>query len=58
MKRVNAKQHQDELRYGRSAGIQCSCMSLVSILWNLIKNVTQLDTFDLHKSMVKLCLRK
>ena len=47
MKVVQATQHQGDIRYGMSSGIQCSCMSLMSVCWTLFKSVSIWDSFDL-----------
>ena len=35
MKVVQITHHQGDVRYGMSGGIQCSCMSLMSVHWTL-----------------------
>ena len=33
MKVAQANHHQGDARYGKSRGMQCSCMSVISITW-------------------------
>ena len=40
---VRATHHQRDLRYGATAGIQCSCMSLMSVCWNSFISETTWD---------------
>ena len=47
MKRVRATHHQRDLRYGATASFQCSCMSLMSVCWNIVISVTTWDGTDL-----------
>ena len=54
IKVVQATHHQGDVkygistgRYGISTGIQCSCMSLVSLRWTLFKSSALCDKFDL-----------
>ena len=47
MKVVQATHHQSDIRYGMFRGIQCSCMSLMSVFWTLFKSVSIWDSFDL-----------
>ena len=54
IKVVQATHHQGDIkygistgRYGISTGIQCSCMSLVSLRWTLFKSPALWDKFDL-----------
>ena len=35
---IKAGQHQEKVRYGTFRGIQCSCMSLVSVSCTLFKS--------------------
>ena len=44
---VQATHHQGDLRYGATAGIQCSCMSLMSVCWSTFISVTMWDGTDL-----------
>ena len=44
---VRVTHHQGDLRYGVTAGIQCSCMSLMSVYWNTFIAVTTWDGTDL-----------
>ena len=47
IKVVQATHHQGNVRYGTSSGIQCSCMSLMSVTWTLFTSPDMWDTFDL-----------
>ena len=48
MKVVQTTHHQGDIRYGMSSrGIQCSCMSLMSVSWTLFKCESIWDSFDL-----------
>ena len=47
IKVVQATHHQGDVRYGISTGMQCSCMSLVSLRWTLFKSPALWDKFDL-----------
>ena len=40
---VRATHHQRDLRYGATADIQCSCMSLMSVCWNSFISETTWD---------------
>ena len=40
---VRSTHHQRDLRYGATAGIQCSCMSLMSVCWNSFISETTWD---------------
>ena len=45
---VRASHHQGDSRYGISSGMQCSCMSLMSICWTMFKKlVARWDMFEL-----------
>ena len=44
---VQTTHHLGDIRYGMSRGIQCSCMSLMSVYWTLFKSVSIWDSFDL-----------
>ena len=46
---VKATHHQEDSRYGASAGIQCSCMSLRPVCWNMFKSVARWDGYDLDR---------
>ena len=46
IKVVQATHHQGDVRYGASRGIQCSCMSLISVSWTLFKFLGLWDKFD------------
>ena len=47
MKVLQATHHEGDVRYGMSRGIQCSCMSLMSVFWTLFKSASIWDSFDL-----------
>ena len=47
IKVVQATLHQGDIRYGMSRGMQCSCMSLMSVYWILFKSARILDSFDI-----------
>ena len=47
MKVVQVTHHQGDIRYGMTMGMQCSCMSLMSVFWTLFKSVSIWDSFDL-----------
>ena len=48
IKVVQATLHQGDIRYGMSSGMQCSCMSLMSVYWILFKSARILDSFDIN----------
>ena len=45
--------HQRDVRYGASRGIQCSCLSLMSITWTLFRSPGLWDKFDLDSILGK-----
>ena len=47
IKVVQASHHQGDVRYGAFRGIQCLCMSLISVSWTLFKSPGLWDKFDL-----------
>ena len=47
MKVVQVTNHQGDVRYRMLRGIQCSCMSLMSVCWTLYKSASIWDSFDL-----------
>ena len=47
MKVVQATHHQGDIRYRMLTGIQCSCMSLMSVCWALFKSASIWDSFGL-----------
>ena len=53
IKVVQATHHQGEVRYGASRGIQCLCMSLISVSWTLFKSPQLWDKFDLDSILGK-----
>ena len=38
---VQATHHKEDSRYGAPAGIQCSCMSIMAVSWNIFKAVAR-----------------
>ena len=42
-------QAKGDIRYGTTAGIQCSCMSLMSICWSIVKTIARWDSDDLDR---------
>ena len=44
-----ATHHQGDICYGTTTGIQCSCMSLMSISWRILKTIARWDNDDLNK---------
>ena len=36
--------YQGDIRYGSTAGIQCLCISLMAVCWDLIKSVSRWDS--------------
>ena len=46
---VQATHHQGDSRYGASESIQCSCMSLMAVCWNMFKSVARWDGYDLDR---------
>ena len=53
MKVVQATHQQGDIRYGMSRGIQCSCMSLMSVCWTLFKTESMRHSFDLDCMLQK-----
>ena len=53
IKTVQASHHQGDIRYGNTRGIQCSCMSLLSISWTVIKLPSFWDIFDLDSILYR-----
>ena len=53
IKAVKAAQHQGDVRYGTSRGMQCSCMSLMSVTWTLFRSPAIQDKFDLDSILRK-----
>ena len=39
--------HQGDVRYGKSSGIQCFCVSLISVTWKLFRSPGIWDKFNL-----------
>ena len=48
MKVVHAIFYQDDNKYGILSGIQCSCMSFMSVSCTLFKSVSTWDSFGLN----------
>ena len=46
---MQATHHQGDSRYVTSAGIQCLCMSLMAVCWNMFKSVARWDGYDLDR---------
>ena len=53
IKEVQATHHQGDGRYGTSSGMQCLCMSLMSITWTLLRSPGLWDKFDLDSILGK-----
>ena len=53
IKLVQETQYRGDVRYGASLGIQCSCMSLVSVIWTLFKSPGLWDKYDLDSILDK-----
>ena len=47
MKVVQATHHKGDVRYLMSMGMQCSCISPMSVCWTLFKSASIWDSFDL-----------
>ena len=47
IKVVQVTHHKGDVRYGTYSGIQCLCMSLMSVNWILFRSLGMWDTFDL-----------
>ena len=57
IKVFQAINHQGDIRYGVwwvSRGVQCSCMSLISVSWTLFKSPGLRDKFDLYSALGKM----
>ena len=46
---VQATHHQGDIPSGIAAGIQCSCVSLKSISWRMLKTIARCDNDDLNR---------
>ena len=44
---VQATHHQGDVRYGTFEGIQCSCMSPISVGWTIFRSPGQWNKLDL-----------
>ena len=53
LKVVQATHHQGDVRYCTFRGIQCSCISLMSITWVLFRSLDLWDKFDLDSILGK-----
>ena len=53
IKVLQASHHQGDIRYVMSRGVQCSCMSLMSVSWTLLKSASIWDSFDLDCTLQK-----
>ena len=49
---VQASHHQGDVRYGTSWGMQCSCISLISVNWVLFKSPGLQDKFNFKKDCI------
>lgn len=47
IKVVQVTHDQSDARYGAPSGMQCSCMSLISVTWTLIRSPSLWDKFRL-----------
>ena len=54
IKEVQATHRQGDDRYGTSRGIQCLCMSLLSITWTLLRSPGLWDKFNLDSILGKV----
>ena len=50
---VQGTNHQGDIRYGTTAGIQCLCISLIAVRWSLIKSISRWDIIDLDQILGK-----
>ena len=50
---VQVTHHQGDIRYGTSWGIQCSCMSLVSLTWTSLRSPGLWNKFALDSILGK-----
>ena len=46
---VPTTHHHGDVRYGTSRGIQCSCMSLVSVIWTMFRSPGLRDKLDISR---------
>ena len=53
IKVFQATHYQGDVRYGSSKGIQCSCMSLISVIWTLLRSPNQWNKLDLNSLLGK-----
>ena len=53
IKLVQETHYRGDVRYGVPLGIQCSCMSLVSVIWTLFKSPGLWDKYDLDSILDK-----
>ena len=50
---ISSQSPPKDVRYGASRGIQCSCLSLMSITWTLFRSPGLWDKFDLDSILGK-----
>ena len=48
---VQDTHHQEDSRHGAPTGIQCSCMSIMPVCWNIFKSVARWDGYDLDRML-------
>ena len=56
MKVVQVTHHHGDFRYGMSRGVQCSCISLMSVCWTLFKSTGILDFLEFDCILQKVDL--
>ena len=56
MKVVQVSHYQGDFRYGMSRGVQCSCISLMSVCWTLFKSTGILDFLEFDCILQKVDL--
>ena len=50
---VQGTNHQGDIRYGTTTGIQCSCISLMAVCWSRIKSISRWNSNDLDRILRK-----
>ena len=50
---VQGTSHQGDIRYGTTADIQCSCISLMAVCWSCIKSISRWNSNDLDRILRK-----
>ena len=50
---VQGTHHQGVIGYGTTAGIQCSCISLMAVCWSHIKSIPRWNSNDLDRILKK-----